>query len=86
MMQRKMQICFMAEHNQQMQKIVQKAWDDRFSLQEYFLQAHIDTLADKVLKKGGYSGEIYWLTADEINALILLLMKELESKTDKELI
>lgn len=49
MMQRKMQICFMAEHNQQMQKIVQKA-------------------------------------ADEINALILLLMKELESKTDKELI
>ena len=78
MMQRKMQICFMAEHNQQMQKIVQKAWDNRFSLREYFLQAHIDTLADKVLKKGGYSGEIYWL--------ILLLMKELESKTDKELI
>jgi hypothetical protein len=76
----------MAEHNQQMQKIVQKAWDNRFSLREYFLQAHIDTLADKVLKKGGYSGEIYWLTADEINALILLLMKELESKTDKELI
>lgn len=80
MMQRKMQICFMAEHNQQMRSIVQKAWDDRFSLQEQFLQAHIDTLADKVLKKAGYSGETYWLTADEINALILLLMKELESK------
>lgn len=86
MMQRKMQICFMAEHNQQMQKIVQKAWDDRFSLQEYFLRVHIDTLADKVLKRGGCGGEIYWLTADEINTLILLLMKELESKTDKELI
>lgn len=55
-------------------------------IEEYFLQVHIDTLADKVLKRGGYGGEIYWLTADEINALILLLMKELESKTDKELI
>lgn len=83
-MKRKMQVCFMAEHNQQMQKIV--AWDNRFSLREYFLQEHIDTLADKVLRKGGYGGEIYWLTADEINTLILLLMKELESKTDKELI
>ena len=85
-MQRKMQICFMAEHNQQMQKIVQKAWDDRFSLREYFLQAHIDTLADKVKKRGEYRGKIKGKTADEINTLILLLMKELESKTDKELI
>lgn len=74
-----MQVCFMAEHNQLMQGIVQKAWENRDNLQEQFLRMHINALADVVLDKSGHSGKTYWLNADEINALFLLLMKELEA-------